>query len=83
MKDNVPVQAEVYTQFRPHYPEELFLHLFSLLAEKNTAWVCGTGNGRVAVVLADHCNQVNATKGAWDNIATHSFTFQILLRVGR
>jgi hypothetical protein len=52
MKDNFSEQAKQYAQFRPHYPPELFSHVFSLVQEKNTAWDCGTGNGQVANVLA-------------------------------
>lgn len=61
MKDNFSHDSKQYAQFRPHYPKELFDHLLSLIKEKNTAWDCGTGNGQVAGVLADHFREVYAT----------------------
>lgn len=61
MKDNFSDQSKAYAQFRPHYPAELFDWLFSLVSKKETAWDCGTGNGQVAGVLADHFTNVFAT----------------------
>ena len=61
MKDNFSNHSKEYAQFRPHYPPELFDYLFSLVQVKNTAWDCGTGNGQVAGVLADHFTNVFAT----------------------
>jgi ubiquinone/menaquinone biosynthesis C-methylase UbiE len=61
MKDNFSQQAQQYARFRPHYPPELFAHILSLVAEKNTAWDGGTGNGQVASVLATHFTSVFAT----------------------
>jgi ubiquinone/menaquinone biosynthesis C-methylase UbiE len=61
MKDNFSSNAKAYAQFRPQYPEELFTHLYTLVKNTNTAWDCGTGNGQVASVLADHFTEVFAT----------------------
>jgi ubiquinone/menaquinone biosynthesis C-methylase UbiE len=61
MKDNFSQDSKQYAQFRPRYPKDLFDHLLSLVKEKNTAWDCGTGNGQVAGVLADHFTNVYAT----------------------
>ena len=61
MKDRFSNHAEDYQKYRPAYPEELYTFLFTLVAEKNTAWDCGTGNGQVAVVLAKYFKQVYAT----------------------
>ncbi len=61
MKDNFSDGAKEYAQFRPHYPTELFEHILSLVKEKNLAWDCGTGNGQVAGILADHFKNVYAT----------------------
>lgn len=61
MKDNFSSHAKAYAQFRPHYPVELFTHLLGLVTTKNAAWDCGTGNGQVAGVLADHFREVFAT----------------------
>ena len=61
MKDNFSEQSKAYAQFRPHYPKELFEYLFTLVNAKDSAWDCGTGNGQVAGVLADHFKNVYAT----------------------
>lgn len=61
MKDHFSEQAVAYAQFRPHYPPDLFDYLLSEVKEKNAAWDCGTGNGQVAGVLADHFTRVLAT----------------------
>ncbi|MDO7743273.1 MAG: class I SAM-dependent methyltransferase [Pedobacter sp.] len=61
MKDNFSTQSAAYAQFRPTYPQELYDFLLSLVAEKNTAWDCATGNGQVARELANHFKQVFGT----------------------
>jgi ubiquinone/menaquinone biosynthesis C-methylase UbiE len=61
MKDNFSTQSKLYAQFRPTYPVELFEFLYSLLTEYKTAWDCGTGNGQIAVKLAEKFNKVYAT----------------------
>ena len=61
MKDNFSSHSKAYAQFRPQYPKELFDHLLTLVDSKDTAWDCGTGNGQVAGVLADHFTDVYAT----------------------
>lgn len=60
MKDNFSTGSEAYAQFRPHYPDELFTYLLSLVKNKASALDCGTGNGQVAGVLADHFTEVYA-----------------------
>lgn len=59
--DHFSTQAKIYAKFRPTYPKELYDWLLSLINEKQLAWDCGTGNGQVAVVLANHFEQVLAT----------------------
>ncbi|MDB5257739.1 MAG: SAM-dependent methyltransferase [Chitinophagaceae bacterium] len=61
MKDLFSSHAEEYQKYRPSYPEELYLFLFTLVSKKETAWDCGTGNGQVAVVLAHYFEHVYAT----------------------
>ncbi len=61
MKDNFSVQAAAYARFRPTYPLELIKCLASLPPAKQAAWDCGTGNGQVAVQLANYFDQVFAT----------------------
>lgn len=61
MKDNFSTKSDEYAKFRPNYPLELFEYLKNLFSEKQTAWDCGTGNGQVAVELANFFGSVYAT----------------------
>lgn len=61
MKDNFSTQASEYARFRPTYPDEVFAFILGLVSNKANAWDCGTGNGQVAVRLAEHFDQVVAT----------------------
>lgn len=61
LKDHFSTQAEVYATFRPRYPDALFEFLFSVTTQKETSWDCGTGNGQVAVKLAERFHLVYAT----------------------
>jgi ubiquinone/menaquinone biosynthesis C-methylase UbiE len=61
MKDRFSQQAESYQKYRPSYPEELYAFLMSHVSEKEVAWDCGTGNGQVAVKLAQYFKKVYAT----------------------
>ena len=59
--DHFSKQSGLYARFRPTYPPELYEWLLGLVEKKECAWDCGTGNGQVATVLADHFRQVYAT----------------------
>src|SRR5712692_1056733 len=61
MKDNFSQLSQLYAQFRPTYPKELFDFLLSLAQERKTAWDCGTGTGQLAVELATYFDKVHAT----------------------
>lgn len=61
MKDNFSRQANLYSRFRPGYPQQLYDFLLHLLADKKTAWDCGTGNGQVASKLSGYFEEVYAT----------------------
>ncbi len=61
MKDNFSKQSNLYSQFRPGYPQQLYNFLLPLVAGKNAAWDCGTGNGQVAGKLSTYFNEVYAT----------------------
>src|SRR5205823_14427789 len=54
-------QAVDYSRFRPHYPDELFRYLASIVPGKELAWDCATGNGQAAVALAGEFEHVVAT----------------------
>lgn len=61
MKDNFSSQAAEYARFRPSYPPELIRALAALAPAHRTAWDCATGNGQVALLLAEHFDRVWAT----------------------
>ena len=68
-KDHFSMQAGQYTQFRPHYPREVFGFLASLPRARDCAWDCGTGNGQAAVDLAEYFACVVATDPSAKQIA--------------
>jgi ubiquinone/menaquinone biosynthesis C-methylase UbiE len=61
MKDNFSVQSNAYARYRPAYPVMLIDYICSQVSQKDHAWDCGTGNGQVALVLADTFKKVSAT----------------------
>src|SRR3954451_7497379 len=61
MKDYFSSQSDNYAKYRPTYPAALYAYLYSLVPENKLAWDCGTGNGQVARVLADHFEKIFAT----------------------
>lgn len=61
MKDNFSAQANLYAHFRPRYPAAMYDFIFTHVKDFNTALDVATGNGQVAVVLAERFKQVYAT----------------------
>lgn len=59
--DNFSSNSAQYAQFRPDYPAELYHYLYSRVKNFDCAWDCGTGNGQVALVLAEPFQHVNAS----------------------
>lgn len=68
-KDRFSCRASQYRQFRPCYPEALFIHLASLAPEHDAAWDCATGSGQSAAYLAKHFKQVYATDASAEQIS--------------
>ena len=68
-KDHFSAQAVEYARFRPHYPDELFRYLASIVPEKDLAWDCATGNGQAAIALAGEFEHVIATDASEKQIA--------------
>jgi ubiquinone/menaquinone biosynthesis C-methylase UbiE len=60
-KDYFSSHSKIYATFRPVYPAELYDFILSHVKQKQNAWDCGTGNGQVAQVLANHFDHVIAT----------------------
>ena len=59
--DNFSTQSGAYKKFRPTYPQELYDFVFSQCPNLESAWDCATGNGQVAVILADKFKAVSAS----------------------
>jgi hypothetical protein len=59
--DRFSAQAAQYARYRIDYPPELYAWLLPQVANHLRAWDCATGNGQVAVVLAQHFRDVEAT----------------------
>lgn len=53
--------AATYAEFRPTYPVALYDWLLALAPGREQAWDVGTGNGQVAVALAERFARVMAT----------------------
>ncbi len=69
MKDNFSKQADLYSRFRPGYPQKLYDFLIKLVTDKKAAWDCGTGNGQVAAKLAQYFEKVYATDASANQLA--------------
>lgn len=61
MKDHFSEQSGRYAVYRPDYTDEIFKYLCSLTDNRDKAWDCGTGNGQIAVGLANCFESVYAT----------------------
>ncbi|HLF62923.1 MAG TPA: methyltransferase domain-containing protein [Saprospiraceae bacterium] len=64
--------SEGYARFRPRYPETLYQFIFSQVQGRQRAWDVGTGNGQVAVELAQEFSEVIATDISASQLA-HAF----------
>src|SRR5690606_32017161 len=67
-KDYFSTQSVDYSKFRPVYPKELIDFLVQNCPAHQTAWDCATGNGQVALMLAEHFNEVMATDASEQQI---------------
>ena len=61
MKDNFSSQSAEYARFRPGYPPELFSFIFQHCQHFEHAWDCATGNGQIALELAERFTHVEAS----------------------
>lgn len=68
-KDYFSQQSRDYARFRPHYPDDLFLYLSTLVNNHLSAWDCGTGNGQVALSLVKYFQKVYASDASASQIA--------------
>jgi ubiquinone/menaquinone biosynthesis C-methylase UbiE len=70
--DNFSKQSDIYAQYRPHYPKELFEYLAGLTDQHETAWDCGTGNGQAAIGLTPYFKTILATDPS-ENQIKHAY----------
>jgi ubiquinone/menaquinone biosynthesis C-methylase UbiE len=68
-EDHYSGHADAYARHRPRYPDALYDWVASLTPERALAWDAGTGNGQVAVALADHFKRVIATDASAGQLA--------------
>jgi SAM-dependent methyltransferase len=61
MKDNFSEQSELYSKFRPDYPDEMVDFILKNTLELEEAWDAGTGNGQLAHALSMDFKTVFAT----------------------
>ena len=61
MKDNFSKQANLYANFRPHYPDALYKYIFEQVKNFDVALDVATGNGQAASVLANRFKKVFGT----------------------
>lgn len=68
-EDHFSQHSQVYAQYRPQYPEEIYAYLASIAPSQSLAWDCGTGNGQAAIGLANYFEHVFATDASAEQIA--------------
>ncbi len=61
IKDNFSGYSANYATYRPTPPPALYDFLYKQVAAFDTAWDCGTGNGQIALKLAEKFTTVYAT----------------------
>ena len=59
--DRFSAQAAAYARYRLDYPPALYAWLLPQVTNRLRAWDCATGNGQVAVALAEYFREVEAT----------------------
>lgn len=67
--DHFSSRAALYAQYRPHYPDALFVWLGGLVSHHDLAWDCATGSGQAATGLAAHFKRVVATDASEKQLA--------------
>ncbi len=70
-KDHFSSQSADYARFRPRYPQALYEFIFSHVKNKELAWDVATGNGQVAIALAEQFEKVIATDAS-ENQLSHA-----------
>ena len=68
-EDHFSKQSQLYAQYRPKYPDEIYAYLASLAPGHSLAWDCGTGNGQAALGLAKYFDRIYASDASADQIS--------------
>jgi SAM-dependent methyltransferase len=76
-------EAAEYAHLRPTYPDDLFAFLSTVVASREVAWDCATGNGQAATHLAGYFGQVIATDESAEMIAQAPRDPKISYRVAK
>lgn len=74
-------QSQLYSLYRPQYPQELFDFINKLLETKELAWDVGTGSGQAALMLANSFEKVLASDSSESQISQASPHPRITYRV--
>ena len=82
-KDKFSANASFYARYRPSYPAELIEYVVSFVKERNRAWDCATGNGQVAVLLADFFKEVLATDISQNQLSNAKKNERVIYSIAR
>lgn len=67
--DHFSGHALDYARYRPNYPKTLFSYLNTVVDNHQRAWDCATGNGQVAVDLAEYFECIIATDASFPQVS--------------
>ncbi len=81
--DNFSKTAEGYAAFRPQSPDSVYDFIFAHTPAFDTAWDCGTGNGQVAIRLAEQFVKVYGTDISAPQLARATQADNIIYREER
>jgi len=81
--DRFSTQASQYARYRIDYPAELYDWLLPQVESRERAWDCATGNGQVAVVLANSFVRVDATDLSENQLAQAALRPNVHYQVAR
>ncbi len=82
MKDLFSAFSADYARFRPGYPPQLFDFLYAICPGFEKAWDAATGNGQIAVCLAERFEEVYATDISENQLANAESKPNIFYAVG-
>ena len=82
-KDRFSTASDAYRKFRPTYPAELYDYLWSRTPGRRRALDAGTGNGQVAMVLAEEFEEVVGMDISAAQIAEAPVAENVRYEVGR